>query len=185
MKTSTLLKTKPNKLFFEKPLDFVALTCYNNLNFQLHNNDCDGIMLLFRGFQRAGGWCEPVQKKECSLIPESTLRRIFICVVEYGRPVTGFGLDLSPRETVYREETVNKVVPRSVYSSLKQFSFKDFFCTKVQSLQYATTIKCARTFLWLASCRELAPINEQSSCASSGKAPQVPLRMARTELFII
>ena len=85
-------------------------------------------MLLFGGFQRAGGWCKPVQKKEGSLIPELTLRRIFICVVEYGCPVTGFGLDLSPRETVYREVTVNKVVPRIVYSSLR--------LTKLQGLFY-------------------------------------------------
>ena len=82
-------------------------------------NGVDGIMLLFGRFQRAGGWCEPVRKKECSLIPELTLRRIFICVVEYGCPVTGFGLDLSPRETVRREAAVSKVVPRIVYSSLK------------------------------------------------------------------
>ncbi len=87
-------------------------------------------MLLFGGFQRAGGWCEPVQKKESSLIPELTLRRIFICVVEYGCPVTGFGLDWSPRETERRKASVNKVVPRIVYSSLKHISFKDFFISK-------------------------------------------------------
>ena len=50
-------------------------------------------MLLFGEFQRVGGWCKPVQKKESSLIPELTLRRIIVCVVEYGCPVTGFGLD--------------------------------------------------------------------------------------------
>ena len=76
-------------------------------------------MLLFGGFQRAGGWCEPVRKKDSSLIPELTLRRIFICVVEYGCPVTGFGLDLSPRETVRCEAAVSKVVPRTDDSSLR------------------------------------------------------------------
>ena len=88
-------------------------------------------MLLFGGFQRAGGWCEPVQKKEGSLIPELTLRRIFICVVEYGCPVTGFGLDWSPRETARREASVNKVVPRIVYSSLRLLKLQGLFYAQV------------------------------------------------------
>ena len=88
-------------------------------------------MLLSRGFQRVGGWCEPIQKKDSSLIPELTLRRIFICVVEYGCPVTGFGLDLSPRETVCCEAAVNKVVPRIVYSSLRLLKLQGFFYAQV------------------------------------------------------
>ena len=57
-------------------------------------NDYEGIMLLLGEFQRAGGWCEPVQKEDSNLTPESTLRRtITVCVTEYGRPVIGFGLD--------------------------------------------------------------------------------------------
>lgn len=67
--------------------------------------------------------------KGCNLTPESTLQRIelSICVVEYGCPVIGFGLHRSPRETVCREAAVSKVVPRIDDSSLKLFSFKDFF----------------------------------------------------------
>ena len=50
--------------------------------------------------------------EDSNLTSESTLRRIFICVVEYGRPVIGCGLHVSPRETVCRKAAVNKVVPR-------------------------------------------------------------------------
>lgn len=69
-------------------------------------------MLHTRGFQRAGGWCEPVQTDDSNLTPESTLRRIFICVVEYGCPVIGFELDLSSRVIVRCEAAIIKVVPR-------------------------------------------------------------------------
>jgi len=104
-------------------------------------------MLLFGGFQRAGVWCEPVQKKESSLIPELTLRRIYICVVEYGCPVTGFGLDLSPRETARRKASVNKVVPRIVYSSLRLNASRTFLCTSLAHVSHNHHKMCSYIFV--------------------------------------
>ena len=71
-----------------------------------------------------------------NLTPESTLRRIFICVVEYGQPRYRLWAWLSPRETVIRKEAVSKVVPRNVYSSLKCKNFKDFLFSKRNKEDY-------------------------------------------------
>jgi len=92
-------------------------------------NDYDGIMLLHKAFQRAGGWCEPVPMEEKqSHSRVDSAKNESIRVVEYGCPVIGFGLHWSPRVTDCRETSVSKVVPRIVYSSLRLLSFKDFFC---------------------------------------------------------
>jgi len=91
-------------------------------------NDYDGIMLLHKAFQRAGGWCEPVPMEEKqSHSRVDSAKNESIRVVEYGCPVIGFGLHWSPRVTDCRETSVSKVVPRIVYSSLRLLSFKDFF----------------------------------------------------------
>ena len=77
-------------------------------------------MLLFGEFQRAGGWCKPVRKKESSLIPELTLRRVYL---RSGVRLPRYRLWTyfpSPRETVRCKAAVNKVVPRINYSSLRQ-----------------------------------------------------------------
>ncbi len=82
-------------------------------------------MLLFRGLQRADGWCESAQTKESSLTPESPLRMNL--VVEDGRPVIGCGLHASPREIVHCEMAIIKVVPRICLFVLGVLNFKDFF----------------------------------------------------------
>ena len=88
-------------------------------------------MLLHKAFQRAGGWCEPVPMEEKqSHSRVDSAKKQSICVVEYGCPVIGFGLHRSPREIVCCEAAISKVVPRIVYSSLRLFSFKDFFIKK-------------------------------------------------------
>ena len=77
-------------LFVNKPVDDSQKLCYHAPNF-IFLTMREGISL--RGFQRAGGRCEPVPKQGVTASGVCPVNAVFRPVRGHGRPDTGCELD--------------------------------------------------------------------------------------------